>query len=80
LTLGDTQYRWLASTLANSTARYKFVFIHNLVGGLDGQMRGGIELRRSLNGVVRIWMVVMVLRVNVLAGRCRFISCWCKIT
>ena len=43
LTLGDRQYRWLASTLAASTASYKFVFVHNLVGGLDGQMRGGIE-------------------------------------
>lgn len=43
LTLGERQYRWLASTLANSSAPFKFVFIHNLVGGLDGQMRGGIE-------------------------------------
>lgn len=43
MTLGERQYRWLASTLASSTATYKFVFIHNLVGGLDGQMRGGIE-------------------------------------
>ena len=43
LTLGERQYRWLEATLAASTARYKFVFIHNLVGGLDGQMRGGVE-------------------------------------
>jgi hypothetical protein len=43
LTLGDAQYRWLAATLSASKARYKFVFVHNLVGGLDGQMRGGIE-------------------------------------
>jgi len=43
LTLGDRQYRWLAETLANSSAKYKFVFLHNLVGGLDGQMRGGVE-------------------------------------
>jgi hypothetical protein len=43
LTLGDRQYRWLGETLASSPAAYKFVFIHNLVGGLDGQMRGGIE-------------------------------------
>jgi 3',5'-cyclic AMP phosphodiesterase CpdA len=42
-TLGERQYRWLAETLAASSATYKFVFIHNLVGGLDGQMRGGIE-------------------------------------
>ncbi len=43
LTLGQTQYRWLQSTLASSSATFKFVFVHNLVGGLDGQMRGGIE-------------------------------------
>lgn len=43
LTLGATQYNWLQQTLASSTATYKFVFIHNLVGGLLGQMRGGIE-------------------------------------
>ncbi|RVT85058.1 metallophosphoesterase [Inhella crocodyli] len=43
LTLGERQYRWLADTLATSTARMKFVFVHNLVGGLDGQMRGGVE-------------------------------------
>ncbi len=43
LTLGERQYQWLATTLAASTAKYKFVFVHNLVGGLDGQMRGGIE-------------------------------------
>jgi hypothetical protein len=43
LTLGERQFRWLESTLAGSPARFKFVFIHNLVGGLDGQMRGGVE-------------------------------------
>ena len=43
LTLGERQYQWLSATLAASMARYKFVFVHNLVGGLDGQMRGGIE-------------------------------------
>ena len=43
LTLGERQYQWLQQTLAASTATYRFVFIHNLVGGLDGQMRGGIE-------------------------------------
>jgi hypothetical protein len=42
-TLGERQYRWLADTLASSTAAFRFVFVHNLVGGLDGQMRGGIE-------------------------------------
>ena len=43
MTLGDRQYRWLQDTLAASQAQFKFIFIHNLVGGLDGQMRGGIE-------------------------------------
>jgi hypothetical protein len=43
LTLGERQYRWLEATLQASAARFKFVFVHNLVGGLDGQMRGGAE-------------------------------------
>jgi hypothetical protein len=43
MTLGERQYRWLEQTLAASAARHKFVFIHSLVGGLDGQMRGGVE-------------------------------------
>lgn len=42
-TLGERQYRWLQETLASSPATFKFVFIHNLVGGLAGQMRGGVE-------------------------------------
>jgi hypothetical protein len=43
LTLGERQYRWLEATLSASAATFTFVFVHNLVGGLDGQMRGGIE-------------------------------------
>jgi len=43
LTLGERQFKWLQETLSSSPATFKFVFIHNLVGGLDGQMRGGIE-------------------------------------
>jgi hypothetical protein len=44
-TLGKQQYDWLKSTLANSKAELKFVFIHNLVGGVDlkGKARGGVE-------------------------------------
>jgi PKD repeat protein len=42
-TLGDKQYQWLQETLSSSRAKFKFVFIHSLVGGLDGQIRGGIE-------------------------------------
>ena len=43
LTLGEKQYRWLEETPSASTATFKFIFIHSLVGGLDGQMRGGTE-------------------------------------
>lgn len=43
MTLGSTQYQWLTDTLSKSSAKYKFIFLHNLVGGLDGQMRGGVE-------------------------------------
>ena len=43
LTLGDAQYQWFKRTLETSTAKYKFVFCHNLVGGQDQNMRGGIE-------------------------------------
>lgn len=43
ITLGDQQYHWLEQTLAGSKAKYKFIFLHSLVGGLDGQMRGGVE-------------------------------------
>lgn len=42
-TLGERQYNWLSETLSSSRATFKFVFIHSLVGGLDGQLRGGIE-------------------------------------
>ncbi len=42
-TLGDEQYKWLKKTLEASKARYKFVFIHHLVGGLDRSARGGAE-------------------------------------
>lgn len=42
MSLGLDQYNWLASTLATSTAKFKFIFLHNLVGGMDS-MRGGSE-------------------------------------
>jgi len=44
-TLGKKQYDWLKSTLEHSKAKFKFVFIHNLVGGIDhaGIARGGSE-------------------------------------
>ena len=43
MTLGTAQYNWLAATLRSSKAKYKFVFIHQLVGGLDRAGRGGVE-------------------------------------
>jgi hypothetical protein len=42
-TLGKEQYDWLAKTLAGSKAKFKFVFLHHLVGGLDDSGRGGSE-------------------------------------
>jgi hypothetical protein len=42
-TLGSEQYNWLASTLAASKARFRFVFIHHLVGGAGKDARGGRE-------------------------------------
>jgi hypothetical protein len=42
-TLGKAQYDWLTTTLEKSTAKYTFVFIHHLVGGLDKDARGGTE-------------------------------------
>lgn len=43
-TLGEAQYEWLNRTLEKSKAKFKFVFIHNLVGGLDKDARGGSEV------------------------------------
>ncbi len=42
-TLGDEQYHWLEKTLHNSDAKFKFVFIHHLVGGADRNDRGGVS-------------------------------------
>lgn len=41
-TLGRGQYEWLKNTLEQSTASYKFVFAHHLIGG-DPLGRGGTE-------------------------------------
>ena len=41
-TLGTTQYQWLKQTLESAKTKYKFIFIHHLVGGGD-QCRGGVE-------------------------------------
>jgi predicted phosphodiesterase len=42
-TLGTEQYQWLKRTLETSSVKFKFVFIHHLVGGTDDQGRGGAE-------------------------------------
>ncbi len=42
-TLGAEQYQWLKRTLEQSHDTFKFVFIHNLVGGLGKDGRGGSE-------------------------------------
>ncbi|MBS0192172.1 MAG: YHYH protein [Phycisphaerales bacterium] len=47
MTLGRAQYDWLTKTLQSSNARYRFVFIHHLVGGMGGpESRGGVESSR----------------------------------
>ena len=43
MTLGKAQYDWLAQTLAKSSARFKFVFVHQLTGSYHRAGRGGAE-------------------------------------
>jgi hypothetical protein len=42
-TLGIQQYLWFKQTLENSTAKYKFVFSHQVTGGETPYGRGGID-------------------------------------
>lgn len=42
-TIGKTQYDWLKTTLAKSTAKFKFVFIHHLLG----EARGAVNLAKQ---------------------------------
>lgn len=42
VTLGGEQYKWLKQTLENSSAKYKFVFTHHVLG----TGRGGVEEAR----------------------------------
>lgn len=42
-TLGEAQYQWLKRTLEGSKARFKFIFLHHLVGGATPEGRGGSE-------------------------------------
>ena len=56
-TLGKDQYQWLAKTLTESKAQFKFVFIHHLVGGADRNNRG---IHDSATSAVPRNMVTMV--------------------
>ena len=41
-TLGQQQFNWLKQTIENSNAKYKFVFSHQMVGGVpDNSVSGG---------------------------------------
>ena len=40
-TLGLQQYNWLKQTLESSTAKYKFMFAHHMLGGTQNYVRGG---------------------------------------
>ena len=42
-TLGSEQFKWMESTLKQSKAKFKFLFIHHLVGGFGKEARGGVE-------------------------------------
>lgn len=43
-TLGDEQYQWLKRSLEGVDTKYRFVFIHHLVGGSPVNNRGGVEV------------------------------------
>lgn len=42
--LGKEQYNFLENTLKNDKSKFKFVFIHNLVGGNGENERGGVSV------------------------------------
>ena len=42
-TIGKTQYDWLKQTLETSTAKYKFVFCHHVMG----ETRGGVTIAKT---------------------------------
>ncbi len=43
-TLGSHQYQWLKRSLEEVDAKYRFVFLHHLVGGSTTNNRGGVEV------------------------------------
>ena len=40
-TLGQQQFNWFRQTIQNSHAKFKFVFAHHMLGGLEDFVRGG---------------------------------------
>ncbi len=42
-TLGEDQYEWFKNVLESSSAKFKFVFCHQLIGGHNSDGRGGAE-------------------------------------
>ena len=40
-TLGQQQFSWFRQIIQNSNAKYKFVFAHHMLGGLEDFVRGG---------------------------------------
>jgi len=42
-TMGVQQHQWLRDTLANSDAKYKFLFAHHMLGGTANYVRSGAE-------------------------------------
>jgi hypothetical protein len=40
-TLGQQQFNWFKQTIQNSNAKFKFVFAHHMLGGLEDFVRGG---------------------------------------
>jgi hypothetical protein len=49
-TLGREQYNWLKATLQASQAKFKFVFAHQVTGGVTLYGRGGAEAARHALG------------------------------
>ena len=42
-TMGVQQHQWLHDVLSTSTAKYKFLFAHHMLGGTENYVRGGAE-------------------------------------
>ena len=40
-TLGQQQFNWFKQIIQNSSAKYKFIFAHHMVGGTQNYVRGG---------------------------------------